>query len=135
MRWKPHVRFGGRARETDRQRRRHGALVRSHWATEALDVVRRWVWNTLRTVGLAGKAAHLKGCRYALWKNPEDLTDRQTAKLAWIARHNQQLYRAYLLNYPARGGGSRGGVGVGADREASEVAFERGDDALVAGDF
>ena len=67
------------------------------WASQALDVVRRWVWNTLRTLGLAGRAADLKGCRYALWKNPEDLTDRQAAKLAWIARHNHQLYRAYLL--------------------------------------
>jgi len=67
------------------------------WATQALDVVRRWVWNTLRRAGLAGQAKHLKGCRYALWKNPEDLTDRQRHKLAWIARHNNQLYRAYLL--------------------------------------
>ena len=67
------------------------------WATDALDVVRRWVWNTLRKVGLAGQAAHLKGCRYALWKNPETLTDRQAGKLAWIARHNQTLYRAYML--------------------------------------
>jgi transposase len=67
------------------------------WATDALDVVRRWVWNTLRKVGLPGQAKHLKGCRYALWKNPEDLTDRQAGKLAWIARHNTQLYRAYLL--------------------------------------
>lgn len=67
------------------------------WATDALDVVRRWVWNTLRKIGLAGQAAHLKGCRYALWKNPETLTDRQAGKLAWVARHNQTLYRAYLL--------------------------------------
>lgn len=52
----------------------------------------------LRRLGHGDRAAHLKGCRYALWKNPQDLTDRQAAKLAWIARHNQQLYRAYLLN-------------------------------------
>ena len=57
-------------------------------ATDALDVVRRWVWNTLRKVGLAGQAAYLKGCRCALWKNPETLTDRQAGKLAWVARHN-----------------------------------------------
>ena len=44
------------------------------------------------------QAAYLKGCRYTLWKNPEDLTDRQAGKLAWIARHNQTLYRAYMLN-------------------------------------
>ena len=67
------------------------------WATQARDVVRRWVWNRLRRLGLGDRAKQLKNCRYALWKNPQDLTDRQAAKLAWIARHNHQLYRAYLL--------------------------------------
>jgi transposase len=72
------------------------------WATKALDVVRRAAWNVLRRTGLAGQARHLKGCRYSLWKNPEDLTDRQQAKLAWIARHNTTLYRAYLLKEQLR---------------------------------
>ncbi len=72
------------------------------WATQALDIVRRWIWNALRRIGLGDRAKHLKGCRYALWKNPEDLTDRQAAKLAWIARHNHQLYRAYLLKEQLR---------------------------------
>ena len=67
------------------------------WATDALDVVRRDTWNTARRVGLPGRAKQLKGCRYALWKNPENLTGRQAGKLAWIARHNGRLYRAYLL--------------------------------------
>lgn len=35
-------------------------------------------------------------------KNSEDLTDRQAAKLAWIAKHNSQLYRAYLLKEQLR---------------------------------
>lgn len=72
------------------------------WASQALDVVRRWVWNVMRRLGLARQARHLKGCRYALWKNPEDLTSRQATKLAWIARHNNQLYRAYLLQEQLR---------------------------------
>lgn len=72
------------------------------WATQALDVVRRWVWNTLRRMGLGDRAKQLKNCRYALWKNPEDLTDRQATKLAWIARHNNRLYRAYLLKEQLR---------------------------------
>lgn len=72
------------------------------WATQALDVVRRYVWNLLRKIGVHGQAAALKGCRYALWKNPQDLTDRQKAKLAWIARHNNSLYRAYLLKEQLR---------------------------------
>jgi transposase len=38
-----------------------------------------------------------EGSRYALWKNPEDLTANQTAKLSGIAKTNKQLYRAYLL--------------------------------------
>jgi transposase len=72
------------------------------WATTALDVVRRDVWNHARRAGMAGHAAELKGCRYALWKNPEDLTARQGAKLAWIAATNTQLYRAYLLKEQLR---------------------------------
>lgn len=67
------------------------------WATEALDEVRREVWNEARRAGMTGHARELKGCRYALWRNPEDLTARQEAKLAWIATVNQRLYRAYLL--------------------------------------
>jgi transposase len=42
-------------------------------------------------------ARDLKGARYALWKNPEDLSPRQGAKLAWVAKVNRRLYRAYLL--------------------------------------
>jgi transposase len=65
------------------------------WATEALDEVRRGVWNTARAV--AGTepgrgrgrpradaprrgsdlARGLKNSRYALWKNPQNLTVRQ----------------------------------------------------------
>lgn len=44
----------------------------------------------------------MKGARYALWKNPADLTERQGAKLAQIAETNQRLYRAYLLKEQLR---------------------------------
>ena len=86
------------------------------WATEALDAERRRAWNDARALarteakwgrGRPGKntaprpgherARKLKGARYALWKNPEDLTERQNAKLAWIAKTDTRLYRAYLL--------------------------------------
>ncbi|MGH2718258.1 MAG: transposase, partial [Actinomycetota bacterium] len=43
-----------------------------------------------------------KGARFALWKNPEDLTQRQKTKLAWIAKANAPLYRAYLLKEQLR---------------------------------
>lgn len=72
------------------------------WATEALDKVRRDVWNTARRAGMNEHARELKGCRYALWKNPEDLTARQTAKLAFIAKVNSPLYRAYLMKEQLR---------------------------------
>jgi transposase len=62
------------------------------WESQALDVVRRWVWNLPRRMNMPGQAKQLKNCRHALWKNPEDLTVRQAAKLAWIARHNHRLY-------------------------------------------
>jgi len=39
----------------------------------------------------------LKNARYALWKNPDHLTEHQHAKLAWIAKTDPRLYRAYLL--------------------------------------
>jgi transposase len=78
------------------------------WATEALDEVRRQAWNEARRTGpsvskgrnrrdAAGAARSLKHARYALWKNPDDLTDRQRAKLAWIEKTDPRLYRGYLL--------------------------------------
>ena len=72
------------------------------WATDALDVVRRQTWNDARRAGQKAVADELKGARYALWKNPGDLTAKQAAKLADIARTNQRLYRAYLLKEQLR---------------------------------
>jgi len=39
----------------------------------------------------------LKGARYSLWKNPENLSENQQIKLAWIAATDPRLHRAYLL--------------------------------------
>lgn len=72
------------------------------WATRALDEVRRDVWNQARRQGMVAEARELKGARFALWKNPEDLTERQQAKLAGIQRTNAKLYRAYLLKEQLR---------------------------------
>ena len=72
------------------------------WATDALDVVRRQVWNDARRAGQKAHAKELKGARYALWRNPEDLSAKQAAKLADIARTNRRLYRAYLLKEQLR---------------------------------
>jgi transposase len=81
------------------------------WATEALDEVRREVWNrarrqpggsvphgrVLKTSRSRGDARDLKNARYALWKNPGNLTGPQAARLAWIEKTHPYLYRAYLL--------------------------------------
>jgi transposase len=78
------------------------------WATEALDEVRREVWNRARsgqpptgrvrkTGRATGDARDLKNARYALWKNPEDLTANQAAQLDWIAKTHPCLHRAWLL--------------------------------------
>lgn len=72
------------------------------WATRAVDAVRRSVWNELRRSGQKERAAALQGSRWALWKNPEDLTTSQRATLAAIERDNRQLYRAYLLKESLR---------------------------------
>jgi transposase len=45
------------------------------WATDALDEVRRQVWNDARRAGMKALAGQLKNARYALWKKPEDLTE------------------------------------------------------------
>ena len=69
------------------------------WATEALDQVRRDVWNTAR--GGKGRATEqsraLKHARWALWKNPDDLTTAQQAQLDWIERTHPRLHRAWAL--------------------------------------
>lgn len=86
------------------------------WATKALNDVRRESWNQARKLARtepsrprgrppadaparpqSDRAKGLKGARYALLKNPEDLTQQQTTKLAWIVKADPRLHRAYLL--------------------------------------
>ena len=91
------------------------------WATDALDQVRRDAWNEARRLARtepkrgrgrppAGapprpgseRAKALKGARFALWKNPEDLSDLQQSQLSWIATTDPRLHRAYLLKEALR---------------------------------
>jgi transposase len=72
------------------------------WATEAVDKVRRGLWNTLRGSGHAEAASEVKGTRWAVLKNPEDLTGEQRTTLAAITKTNNRLYRAYLLKEQLR---------------------------------
>jgi transposase len=71
-------------------------------ATDALDEIRREIWNEARRSGEIALAKDLKGARFALWKNPENLTSRQQAKLSEIQHTNRRLYRAYLLKEQLR---------------------------------
>ena len=72
------------------------------WATDALDEVRRAVWNQARRAAEIELAHELKGARWALWHNPENLTDRHPATLDGLARLNRPLYRAFPLKEALR---------------------------------
>jgi transposase len=77
------------------------------WAVEALDVERRRAWNAAsgrrhgdaqgRSAKGTGQARSLKNARYALWKNPENLSVRQRHQLEWVQKSDPRLWRAYLL--------------------------------------
>lgn len=85
------------------------------WGNQAVDTVRREAWNRLRGRAKAATppsvqdkfksrskprktpAAGVKKTRWALLKNPENLTDNQKAALAWIKVNDGRLHRAYRL--------------------------------------
>jgi transposase len=86
------------------------------WATDTLDEVRRLAWREARAEAKSGKTKRgrgrpakgedpakekggeqVKGTRYPLSKNPENLSAGQEATLELIAKSNPKLYRVYLL--------------------------------------
>lgn len=71
-------------------------------ATDALDEIRREVWNQARREGHKDAAKELKGARFTLWKNPSKLSDGQKLKLSQIQQTNKPLYRAYLISQQLR---------------------------------
>jgi transposase len=66
-------------------------------ASEAVDEVRRAKVRQLKELDAPEDAAAVKKSRYALLKNPWDLSAKEWDKLAAIQKHNAPLYRAYLL--------------------------------------
>lgn len=64
---------------------------------DALDEVRRELWQNLRRLPDDRWAKDFKGSRWALLKNPEDLTERQTDQLARIRRNRGGIWRAYEM--------------------------------------
>lgn len=92
------------------------------WVTDALDELKKRAWRKASKAAKEAKAAApkrgrgrpaggeerpeleakaradaIKGSRYALLKNPEDLTERQERTLAAIEREDPELWRAYNL--------------------------------------
>lgn len=86
------------------------------WANDALGEVRLEIWRETRRIARANSRGRgrapadaaeeftanqrlriLTRSRYALWKNPENLTEHQRARLDWIAKTDPRLWRAYQL--------------------------------------
>lgn len=63
-------------------------------ASDALDMVRREQWRELQGTP---EGTAIKKSRWALLKNPWDLTRKQRQKLSEVQKNNLRLYRAYLL--------------------------------------
>jgi transposase len=71
-------------------------------ASDALEEIHREAWKEARRAGQSQLARDLKGARCAPWKNPENLSARQRAKLAEIEATNRPLFRAYPLKQQLR---------------------------------
>ena len=71
-------------------------------ATKALDEVRREHWNELRATGETDAAKHFKADRWALLRNPDDLTDRQATILAAIQAGGGKVARAWAMKEMVR---------------------------------
>lgn len=72
------------------------------WATKALEEIRRSLAAQLRRTGHPDHATTIKHTRWALRKNPPELTGEQRTTLAAIAKDNGALYRASLLKEQLR---------------------------------
>ncbi|SHF00892.1 Transposase, partial [Ferrithrix thermotolerans DSM 19514] len=80
MRWKSHVRFGGRTRETHQRKRWQGALVRPYLANTRLDETRRRVQHNI--YGHRGRGEDpLYRIRKLLTMAKERLTENANVKL------------------------------------------------------
>ena len=71
-------------------------------AGDALDSVRRQVWQSARRYPDKRIAAKFKGARWALLKNPQDLTEVQAITLKALRTDGGALWRAYQLKEALR---------------------------------
>jgi transposase len=72
------------------------------WATDALDEVRRGEWNLLRRSGAAPAAKQLKGLRWLLLRNWENLTGAQRGVIRELERANRRMFRGWQLKEELR---------------------------------
>ena len=71
-------------------------------AGDALESVRRQVWQSARALPDKTIATKFKGARWALLKNPDNLTDKQVETLAGLRKSGGILWRAYQLKEALR---------------------------------
>ena len=77
------------------------------WMTDALDGVGRRLWNQARRAGDGEEAKRMRGVRYAVLKNPDQLTDWQEKTLDAIGNTD-----------PRDGSTARGGSGSSSGRRS-----------------
>ena len=72
------------------------------WMTDALDKVRKRLWNQARRDGDEKTTKRMRGVKYAVLKNPGDLTDRQSEAFGNLRNTGPkgQLYRSWQLGVP-----------------------------------
>jgi len=71
-------------------------------ATKALDEVRREHWNQLRDTGDSSAAKRFKDSRWALLKNPSDLTETQADTLTALQLAGGKIPRAWAMKEMVR---------------------------------
>ncbi len=72
-------------------------------ANTALDEVRRAYWNHLREIGDEQAAKRFKDARWALLKNPKNLTDTQAVTYRKLRNAGGEVWLAYTLKEALRG--------------------------------
>ena len=88
-------------------------------STNAVDEVRRDQQRALRDTGDPDEATVTKGTRFALLKNPWNLTLKEGRTLSAVLRNNLQIFRAYLLNQTLAGAQGLPAAQAGASRGPS----------------
>lgn len=72
------------------------------WATDALDEVRRDEWRNLKAADNADKAKTVKGLRWLLLRNWENLTGGQRNVIGDLQKANKRMFRAWQLKEELR---------------------------------